>query len=53
MVFLTFIREGYEELISQLKKSTSPLWVNAGILSLTELEQLREKGNDVSSFQLL
>ena len=53
MVFLVFTRQGYEELISQLRQSPSPLWVNAGILSITELEQLREKGNDVSNFSIV
>jgi hypothetical protein len=35
-----------------LRQSPSPLWVNASILSITELKQLRENGNDVSSFSI-
>jgi hypothetical protein len=53
MVFLAFTRQGYEELISQLKQSPSPLWVNDGILSITELERLRKKGMEVSNFSIV
>ena len=50
MVFLVLTRDGYEELVALLGKPPSPLWVNAGVLSTTELSHLREAGYDVTDF---
>ena len=50
MVFFVLTRAGYEELVAQFGKPPSPLWVNAGVLSTSELSQLREAGYDVTDF---
>ena len=49
MVFLALTRSGYDELVSQLQRVPSPLWVNKGVLSDEELAALRALGS-VSDF---
>ncbi|MDT7514839.1 hypothetical protein [Rhodoferax mekongensis] len=50
MVYLVFTRPGYDELIAQRGTTPSPLWVNVGVLSTTELFTLREAGVEVTNF---
>ncbi len=50
MVFFVLTRPGYKELLRQLGKPPSPLWVNEGVLSAAELAQLRREGTDVTNF---
>ncbi len=51
MVFFVLTRLGYEELLQKFGNAPSPLWVNAGVLSLVELETLRANGVDVTDFE--
>ncbi|KXK48023.1 hypothetical protein SAMN05216318_1413 [Nitrosomonas eutropha] len=50
MTHFILTRNGYESLISVFGKVPSPLWVNSGVLSESELAQLRSQGIDVTSF---
>ena len=50
MVFFALTRLGYNELLGHLGKAPSPLWVNEGVLSDSELEQLRLAGAEVTNF---
>jgi hypothetical protein len=50
MVYLALTRRSYDTLIAQLGATPSPLWVNQGVLSTTELSKLREAGVDLSHF---
>lgn len=43
MVYLVLTRDGYEELVRQLQRIPSPLWVNKDVLSQTELEAARSE----------
>ena len=50
MVFFVLTRLGYEELLLMFGDAPSPLWVNAEVLSLAELEKIRSDGKDVTNF---
>jgi hypothetical protein len=50
MVFLILSRTGFEELKALLGKCPSPCWVNGDVFSEQELEELRQKGEDISRF---
>ena len=50
MVFLALTRAGYDELTAKLDEVPSPIWVNAGVLSASEVSQLRADGVDLSCF---
>jgi hypothetical protein len=50
MVYLVLTRAGYDELIAQPGSTPSPLWVNVGVLSTTEILALREAGMKVTNF---
>ena len=50
LVFLALTRAGLDELRTQFGHLPSPLWVNDGLLSKTELAELRAKGADVTNF---
>ena len=44
MVYLVLTRSGYEELVRQLQRIPSPLWVNKDVLSQAELKAVRSQG---------
>lgn len=50
MVYLILTRSGYDELIAQRGTTPSPLWVNEGVLSASELLELRAAGVEVTNF---
>ena len=50
MVYFILTRSGFEELRSQQNMVPSFLWVNDGVLSATELLDLRNSGIDVTNF---
>lgn len=50
MVYFVLTRSGYDELIAQIGSAPSPLWVNKGVLSASELLVLREDGVEVTDF---
>lgn len=50
MVYLVLTRAGYDELIAQRGSTPSPLWVNVGVLSTSELLALQEAGVKVTNF---
>jgi len=50
MVFLALTRNGLEQLIKELGRTPSPLWVNDGVLTAEELKELRDSGIDLTNF---
>lgn len=50
MVFFVLTRSGYDDLYQRFGSAPSPLWVNAGVLSLAELEKIRADGSDITNF---
>ncbi len=42
MVFMVLTRSGFDEVFPRLVKERDALWVNAGVLSDTEVSRLRE-----------
>ena len=50
MIYLAITREGYEELIRNYGHIPSPIWVNNGVLSESELSSLRQSGVDITNF---
>lgn len=50
MVYLILTRRAFEQLPRTNGLPPSPLWLNAGILSAKEIDELRRHGLDVSSF---
>ncbi|WP_158755694.1 hypothetical protein [Dyella sp. S184] len=54
MPHFALTRQGYDQLIKVCGGSPpSPLWVNAGVLSSSELTVLRTQGLDVTEFARL
>jgi hypothetical protein len=52
MVHFALTRKSYDDLVAQLGQAPSPLWVNNGVLSATEIKQLHEAGVDISNFTI-
>lgn len=50
MVFFILTRLGYENLSAFLKDRSFPIWLNHGILTDTELTELRDTGLEASCF---
>ena len=44
MVFMLLTRSGFDEVFPRLVKESDALWVNAGVLSESEVTKLREAG---------
>ena len=44
MVFMVLTRSGFDEVFPRLARNRDALWVNAGILSQSEVATLREAG---------
>jgi hypothetical protein len=44
MVFMVLTRSGFDEVFPRLVKERDALWVNAGVLSESEVIELREAG---------
>jgi hypothetical protein len=54
MPHFALTRQGYDQLIKVCGGSPpSPLWVNAGVLSSSELTVLRTQGHEVTEFARL
>ena len=53
MTHFVLSRSGYDDLVNAFGRTPSPLWVNYGVLSETELSELRSQGIDVSDFTSL
>ena len=47
MVFFVISRKGFEAYLVLKDKLAAPLWISAGIISHSELDSLRESGDDV------
>ena len=50
MVFMILTRSGFEELFPRLVKDRDAMWLNAGILSESEVAKLREAGWNVTKW---
>jgi len=50
MVYFVLTRAGFDELSSQHNMLPSPLWVNDGVLSPSEISDLRDAGSDITNF---
>jgi hypothetical protein len=50
MVVLALTRSAFEELRSTFGRVPSPIWVGAGVLTASELEQLRAAGVEITDF---
>ncbi len=50
MVFFVLTKKGYNDLVAELGKTPSPLWVNAGVLTESEILCLRQAGAAVTNF---
>jgi hypothetical protein len=50
MIYFVLTPEGYEELVSKVGQVPSPLWVNDGILSESEITKLRKTGAEITNF---
>lgn len=50
MVFLVLTREGCHAIADVAENERNSIWVNAGVLSDTELEKLRMDGIDIMNF---
>ena len=50
MVFFALTRSGLDELMAEIGRTPSPLWVNDGVLSANEMKGLREAGIDLTNF---
>ncbi|HTG16302.1 MAG TPA: hypothetical protein VK747_13715 [Blastocatellia bacterium] len=50
ILILVLTRAGYDDLLKTLGRVPAQLWVNAGVLSESELLNLRGAGHDVTNF---
>jgi hypothetical protein len=50
MAYLILTRPGYEEVVHQLQRVPSPVWVNKGVLSPEELAAIRAEGTAITDF---
>jgi hypothetical protein len=50
MVFLILTKEGFKDLGRFLKENKHPIWVNQGVLSQAEIEDLRASGINLTDF---
>lgn len=50
MVYLILTRRGYEEVLRELQRVPSPVWVNQGVLSAEELASVRAAGTAITDF---
>jgi hypothetical protein len=50
MVFFALTRSGYQELVSILGRTPSPIWVSEGVLTDAEIAKLHSADIDVSNF---
>jgi hypothetical protein len=50
MVYLILTRHAFDQLPRTNGLPPSPLWLNAGVLPVEEIEELRRHGLDISSF---
>ena len=53
MVIFILTSKGYKEMESVIKESNSPVWINEGILSDEEIEELRSQGIQLTNFSYL
>src|SRR6266550_8449117 len=50
MIWFVLTRSGYDELVAFSSKAPAVLWINHGVLSSQELEQLQKMGMEVTDF---
>ena len=50
MVFFALTKSGFDELVALIGRAPSPVWVNFGVLSKSEIAKLRESGVDLTDF---
>jgi hypothetical protein len=51
MIFFVLTKSGYVELVAKLGRAFSTIWLNAGILSESEIADLRQTGVSVTVFK--
>jgi hypothetical protein len=50
MVFFALTRSGYDQLVASMGSVPSPMWVNFGVLSQSEIADIRKSGTDITAF---
>lgn len=50
MIIFVLTKYGYNEMESLIKDSKSPVWINKGVLSNSELDEVRGAGIEVTNF---
>jgi len=50
MPFLVLTRKGFDDLVNDLGRIPSPIWVNDGVLSSAEIEEIRSSGVELTNF---
>jgi hypothetical protein len=50
VVFFALTRKGFDDLVTELGRVPSPLWVNKGVLSEIETRTHRESGVELTNF---
>jgi hypothetical protein len=50
MVFYVLTTTGYQDLVAELGRTPSPIWLNEGVLAKEEVARLREAGIMVTVF---
>jgi hypothetical protein len=50
MIFLVLSRKGFECYLSVAANDSAPLWVSAGVLSQSELDELHSRGINITNF---
>ena len=52
MVFYVLTTTGYHDLVAELGRNPSPVWLNEGVLTKDEVDQLRSTGHKVTVFSV-
>ena len=50
MVFYVLTTTGYQDLVAELGRNPSPVWLNEGVLSNAQIAELRSSGHKVTVF---
>lgn len=50
MIFFVISRKGFESYLSVATNVSAPLWVSAGVLSQSELDELRSREVNITNF---
>lgn len=50
MIYLILTKKGFEELAGELGRTSSPAWINRGVMNVDEAAKFREEGAEISLF---